>query len=720
MVFVDNKPIPNCPPPLFLTIQGAVNAVPSGGTVFVCRGTYIENVVVPKSVKIDGEFRLVIVQAGSLAQPAFDITAGPTQVANLIIEKGGASRGAGVRVVGIPQITVGPGDLFRQNQSPTMGGGVFILDSPAIVFDNVFEDNTSGSLGGGGLACVGTQQMSPPPTAYFPRTPSTLTLRMSFNTFKRNNAFGGSGGAVLVSSREALPSPSPGGLNGGYSFRLDNNEFRENRAFRTSGTDLTKADGSGGAIYLQGARTMGHFLEKNMIEENTAQHNGGGVAMVGLTEVEFRGPNIIIKKNTAGRNGGGIHSDALANTTIRRDTLLADNTASQGGGGASVECGAILTGVQNTISGNKSLGAGAFMGGGGILVANGRLRLAGGTALVLVSKNNASAFGGGIAALAHPGLGAADAACAGVPTVLSIHCTTLADNNSIGFPIGGGGGVYAEAASGLATPDGELILRVDKTDVISNSALSGADGIQMVACGNGDIPIGSGHAAFGGIEAYLMNAGFARQAAESYYSFLLGSGETPHGLATDTFIDVLVLTNGALGIRVEDQNKSLTLQRTITVTFEKCRVDTHTVFGLSLLNSSARITKSALVNNARNLKFLVPLTARIVDYALEVEDSLFLDPGAGGGTGPFYQVDVGGTRSVASTMPVLGLGDLLEFTRCVFVVSTGAPLASGILVSSAGTGARHSGVLLRQCNFSGTHSIAVHAYPSDSAATNWL
>jgi len=61
----------SCRTAAFRTIQSAVNAAPAGGTVIVCRGTYHEQVVVPKPLSLVGQ-RAVIDEAG--VKPWFQVT----------------------------------------------------------------------------------------------------------------------------------------------------------------------------------------------------------------------------------------------------------------------------------------------------------------------------------------------------------------------------------------------------------------------------------------------------------------------------------------------------------------------------------------------------------------------------------------------------------------------------------------------------------------------
>ena len=84
----------------YQTIQAAVDAAGPGVSVVVHSGTYVENVVVPKSLTItakDGP-AATIVQAADPAQDAFKVTADGVTISGFTIENASASAQAGIRL----------------------------------------------------------------------------------------------------------------------------------------------------------------------------------------------------------------------------------------------------------------------------------------------------------------------------------------------------------------------------------------------------------------------------------------------------------------------------------------------------------------------------------------------------------------------------------------------------------------------------------------------
>jgi predicted outer membrane repeat protein len=114
------------------------------------------------------------------------------------------------------------------------------------------------------------------------------------------------------------------GLGGGGIF--SNGELSLNNATLSS----NKAGSDGGGIYSD-APVVNIF--DSTIDHNTADHNGGGIALESAFVVSLQITNSTIGANTAGKDGGGIYqSEQSTNGIMLTHGTLAYNKASSGGG----------------------------------------------------------------------------------------------------------------------------------------------------------------------------------------------------------------------------------------------------------------------------------------------------------------------------------------------------------------------------------------------------
>jgi len=125
------------------TIQAAVDAAAPGVSVVVHSGTYVENVVVPKSLTIrakDGP-AATIVQAADPAQDAFKVTADGVTISGFTIENASASAQAGIRLQNVNECSIE--NIDARNNSY----GVLLLGSvSAKITNSSLQNNGIGIL----------------------------------------------------------------------------------------------------------------------------------------------------------------------------------------------------------------------------------------------------------------------------------------------------------------------------------------------------------------------------------------------------------------------------------------------------------------------------------------------------------------------------------------------------------------------------------------------
>jgi len=78
------------------TIQAAINAASPGDTIFVCNGTYYENVIVNKAVRLVGEDRSATVIDGKGTGTVLTITANHVMITGFTVQRGGQPRKSGI------------------------------------------------------------------------------------------------------------------------------------------------------------------------------------------------------------------------------------------------------------------------------------------------------------------------------------------------------------------------------------------------------------------------------------------------------------------------------------------------------------------------------------------------------------------------------------------------------------------------------------------------
>jgi parallel beta-helix repeat protein len=199
--FAGTYVVGTCKPnlPFFDYIQEAVSSVPPGSTILVCPGTYAEQVVISRPLKLEGlagESDAVIVSPqGGLTKSAqranffrvyYQIlvknTAGPVEISNLAVDgTGGASKNQNVAGILYLDASGTVSNVSARNE-PAFGTGIFAATAGARAETVTIQDSMVRGLdGSGGYGIV----------VY--RAGGALTANVTGNTIRQTNNLGPTG-----------------------------------------------------------------------------------------------------------------------------------------------------------------------------------------------------------------------------------------------------------------------------------------------------------------------------------------------------------------------------------------------------------------------------------------------------------------------------------------------------------------------------------------------
>ncbi len=251
---------------------------------------------------------------------------------------------------------------------------------------------------------------------------------------------------------------------------------------------------AGGGVANLGGTLL---LEASVVEDNRAEHRGGGVfnaSVAGVGGVTTMNESDVAANQVTLGSGGGIASDDRAAAVILRATRVMGNTAPAGSGGGIFATGNVVVDPGTVVTDNRagedgggiyllfgsavvdsaSIEGNAATEGGGIYNFGSTLTIEGAT---LLAGNVASIGGGGIAVRSEPGLGIA---------TTSIANSTIRGNRA---ETGRGGGIRSLNGSRLTLSGSQVLgntavreggglhaserVIVESTSIVENAALSG-------------------------------------------------------------------------------------------------------------------------------------------------------------------------------------------------------------------------------------------------------
>lgn len=264
------------------------------------------------------------------------------------------------------------GSRFERNWAKKRGGGLY-NSGPVVVTDTVFISNTAATEYGGGLAGLGT-------------------VNISGGSFEANTAgtYGGglrANGAAPVSGASFISNTA--GYNGGGLF----NNTASALTSITGARFYSNTAMDGGGAYASGPLAM----TNTQITTNTATRSGGGV-YVNNGNLSITGSQFI--SNTSAASGGGVTKNSLGNQVYITDTQFIANTAGVNvvgtytGNGGGIYSGDDLHALNVTFTGNASnwITTTDYLAGGGGIFGGRLLELSG----VRFENNSAATSGGGL------------------------------------------------------------------------------------------------------------------------------------------------------------------------------------------------------------------------------------------------------------------------------------------------------------------------------------
>jgi len=188
----------------------------------------------------------------------------------------------------------------------------------------------------------------------------------------------------------------------------------------------------------------------NFAEYGNGSYSGDGAGIFAAGGSQVAITDCSITDNTSGEYGfgGGIATGANVTLTVR-DSRIADNWGSYGGGGIRLRSGSTLMMEDSVVSGNDAL---LDSGGGGLLISGARATIARST----ISGNRSDYSGGGLL---------------GVNSYITVIDSTIANNSTGGYQEHGGGGLFVD----------DSILIVRNTTITGNYAFyeGGGGGIDI-------------------------------------------------------------------------------------------------------------------------------------------------------------------------------------------------------------------------------------------------
>jgi parallel beta-helix repeat protein len=406
-----------------ITITYAIDQTDAGGSIYVARGTYTENLTLTKTIDLLGgyatdwstrtlaAYATTVDGGGNHAVLVVDGDHGPL-VEGFTFINGHRHNGSGggVRFVGGAAPTL-RSNWVLNNVADKSGGGIYIGSygtlSPTII-GNVIAGNVSSSTlgGGGGIYVAGRSAL------------------IQGNVISGNRAITKAGGGIYLTddtTAQVLDNRivSNTAASSGGGVRIYDNAaptLHNNRILSNT------ADLSGGGIYIAGSGALSPTIISNTIAGNTSKSTSGGGGGVYITDRPALIQGNVIRSNHAiSRSGGGIY---LTGNTMAQvlDNDIVSNTAASSGGGVRIYGNAVPMLHNNRILSNI-----ADLSGGGIYISvSGVLAYAPVRVFMPIVLRNA-------------------ASSTVPPTIIS---NTIAGNTSKSTS-GGGGGIYVTNRSAL-------------------------------------------------------------------------------------------------------------------------------------------------------------------------------------------------------------------------------------------------------------------------------
>ncbi|CAG0928541.1 hypothetical protein TFLX_00917 [Thermoflexales bacterium] len=402
--------------PCYTLIQDAVAAALPGDTIRVLQGTYLETVLITKSLTLEGGWSANALyrdwnvytttidaqRAGAVIQADGQIS--PT-IEGFILTGGDASTplgwGGGILIHGDwggPGLAIIRHNVITNNVACSLpascqgyGGGIMVYSSQSIIEHNTVISNlasVNGNLGGqgGGIAIWGNPGDSTIAHNIIVSNTALLSTTSALVDGQGGGIWSDQTDVIIVDNeiRGNIAAVRGEGRGGGVyaGGKLYDNRILSNTASITNGT------GYGGGVYAHYVTDFGNNRVQGNLASSQGNGSGGGIYALYLHPAQH---NEIVE-NMA-RRGGGVYFRTYPHVQLFSDNLVTGNRATgttfgtwDGGSGIASEADRVEIRRNNIFS-----NTGAYMGGGILLTGGSRYQLEDNHI-----AGNGAWFGGGI------------------------------------------------------------------------------------------------------------------------------------------------------------------------------------------------------------------------------------------------------------------------------------------------------------------------------------
>ena len=287
------------------------------------------------ALEIVGQNVTITSSSSNMTEPLDSTKVTPTQIVGTLFYENTATSNGGAIYVSTYPITVEGPLHFTANTATGDGGGIYLTNATMTLQNPIFTGNTATSEGGG----------------VYLMNSSSLTLESP--TFSNNTASVSGGAMYSIGSTLDVTNGTISGNNaedGGGIYAINNSSLT------MSGTTVTgnTASSDSGGIRLSNANA--EFTNVS-ITNNSSNDYGGGLYAFGRATITMIGGTV--SGNTAVTGGGGITLNYNSNndtspTMSITDTVIENNTVTNGSGGGLRLSTATATLTNVTFSGNQA------------------------------------------------------------------------------------------------------------------------------------------------------------------------------------------------------------------------------------------------------------------------------------------------------------------------------------------------------------------------------